>query len=490
MTYYLLHAGQPSARRLLKRVPILKPYVSSSNIGSGDVVIRYGGSPEADPHQGTVFNPQNAIQRTASRGAMARFLRRIGVRVWTKDRGQSEDARLLRQYRIPMFDLTPLTCFRCDGNQVWINQRIQRVQDSFREVPLDDDRVTVRAVRLASRVLHALGLDHGMVSIGMAQQGVLYVLDVTASPVLHGRMLDLYARAVEDFMAREDRVAETGTSAFLLGADVELMLRNPVGKMVLASNYFGRKGRVGCDDRSLQFDGQRLPLMELRPEPDASPLGLMANLRDTMMEATRKIDRAQVEWRAGSMPFKRYCTGGHIHFSSVPFSSRFVKVLDNYLGLPLMMVEDPRTARLRRPRYGFLGDVRHKDYGGFEYRTPGSFIVSPDITVAAFCLAYVVAVHHRELPIVDLYDERLQFAFFNGGHEILKPIVERNFEALSGLTAYERYKNYIDPLFEMIRQGQTWDESVDIRTLWGIPLHGQRKSSVRRVQRRAARARA
>ncbi|WP_051321903.1 putative amidoligase domain-containing protein [Alicyclobacillus contaminans] len=483
MTCYLLHAGQPSAKRLLKRVPSLKPYLSSTHLASGDTVIRWGRHAEADPPEAEALNPQDAMARTLSRASMARFLRRMGIRVWSKDRNGAQDVRLVRQYRIPLFDLTPLACFRSDNAPVWINQRIQQLQDTFREVALDEDKATMRAVRLAARALHTLGLDHGLVSIGMGQKGVLYVLDVTGAPVLLGRLLDLYADAVTSFVRREEQRSGVEPGAFLLGADVELILRNAEGKMVLASRYFTRKGRVGCDDRSIQFDGKRLPLMELRPEPDSTPLGLVANLREAMLEAIEKINRANVEWRAGSMPFRRYWTGGHIHFSSIPFSSRLVKALDNYVGLPLMLVEDARTARLRRQRYGFLGDIRHKDYGGFEYRTPGSFVVHPDITMAALCLAYVVAVHHRELPLVDLYQERLQTAFLTGDKDLLRPIAERNLRALSGLSAYERYKEYIDPLMDMIRRGQTWDESVDVRTVWGLPLTIRRAGSARRPQR-------
>ena len=491
MTYFLLHAGQPSAYRLIRRVGRLREYISASAVRAGDYIIRFGDTPEADPAAGYVLNPQTAVVRTKSRITMSRFLRKVGIRVLSRDKSGMESGRIIRQYRIPVFDLTVATCFRADSGSAWINQRIQRVQDHFREVSVDDDGATTRAARLATRTLHALGLSHGMVSVGMGQKGLLYVLDVSAAPLLTGRMLEVYARAMEEFMDRDERSATQGIGPFLMGADVELMLRNDAGKMVLASRYFTRRGRVGCDARSIQFDGKRLPLMELRPEPDATPAGLFANLRDTMMEATRVINRTQVQWRAGSMPFKRYWTGGHIHFSSVPFSGRLVRALDAYVGLPLMMVEDPLTARERRPKYGFLGDVRHKNYGGFEYRTPASFVVSPEVTMAAFNLAYLTAAHHRELPVFDLSNESTQFAFYNGRRDMLFPVVERIFAALKTVSTYERYREHIDPLFEMIRSGRTWDETVDVRAAWEIPLQRQVRMQARRNHRnQALRARA
>lgn len=487
MTYYLLHAGQPSAKRLLKRVADIQEYRSAEPIRTDDVVIRWGQNSLPDPLNGTVLNPQSSLLRAKSRTAMASFLRKMGVRVLAVGSNSGNNPNFVRHYRFPIFDLRALACFRSDSGPAWLNERIQRVQDHFREVALDDDKVTTRAMYTAIRALHALGLDHGLVSISMAPKGVLYVVDITPNPLLKGRLLDLYAAAIENHQSQQAKNASG--NPFLLGTDVELMLRNQAGKMVLASNYFTRKGKIGCDDRSVQFDGKRLPLLELRPDPNSNPLNIVAQLRELMVQVSETINREQVEWRAGSMPFRPYSIGGHIHFSGVPFSSRFVRVLDNYLGLPLMLVEDQSTAVERRQRYGFYGDVRHKDYGGFEYRTPASFIVSPEVTAAALCLAYVVGMHHRELPIVDLYDRRLQAAFFNGDREVLSPIAEQNLSFVTRLPAYQRYREYIDPLITMIQSRQTWNEKVDIRRAWDIPLK-KPKAAVRPQQRRRRAARA
>ena len=65
--------------------------------------------------------------------------------------------------------------------------------------------------------------------------------------------------------------------------------------------------------------------------------------------------------------------------SRIWLTSRLLRVLDNYLALPFILIEDQNT-KLRRPRYGFLGDFRRKTHGGFEYRTLPSWIVSPRIT--------------------------------------------------------------------------------------------------------------
>lgn len=399
---------------------------------------------------------------------MARFLRRVGVRFALLSADQGVDnPRFTRHYRVPLFDLRPLACFRADPDPVWRNERIQQVQNSFREVSYADEKVTMRVIHLAMRTLHALGLDFGLVSIGMTQRGVLHVLDVSAAPVLHGRLADLFDNAINEYLD-DAATAPSPHGQVVLGTDVEVMLRNAAGKMVLASNYFSRKGRVGCDDRSVQFDGKRLPLMELRPDPDANPLQLVNNLRDTMQEAARTINRAQVEWRAGSMPFRPYCVGGHIHFSNVKFSRKLVCALDQYLGIPVMLVEDAATAQFRRPRYGFLGDVRLKDHGGFEYRTPASFVVDADITSALFCLAYVIATHYRELPTSDIFSPSMQYDFYQGKKEHLYALADRNFTHISRVLTYERYRDYIDPFVRMVMDRRTWNEAVDVRKVWGI----------------------
>ncbi|MCL6632974.1 MAG: hypothetical protein K6T63_10105 [Alicyclobacillus herbarius] len=483
MACYLLHAGQPSAKRLLRRVSALQAYSSASAVGTKDVVLRWGPTRESDPPQGRILNSARAVARTRSRVAMGRFLRRVGIRA-ARDRTRGEEEeRFQRQFRIPVFHLTPLACFRSDAGSAWINERIQRIQENFVEVPPDEDRLTRRAVRLAMRAVHALGLDFGLVSIGQTGKGLLSVLDITPNPVLTGRMLELFEKAVTDYIAEETRAPEV-YSGVLLGTDMELMLRNSAGKMVLASKYFGRRGPIGCDDRSIHMDGRRLPLLELRPEPDTNPLVVVNRLRDLMTEAALTINRRGVQWRAGSMPFRPFCTGGHIHFSNVPLTGHFVRVLDNYLGLPLMLVENPETAVLRRPRYGFLGDVRHKSWG-FEYRTPSSFLVDRDVATAAMCLACVLAAHHRDLPVVDLYDIHLQTAFYRADQAALRQIALRNLGNLGGLAVFERFRDYIMPLVEMIEQGRTWDETVDVRVVWDIPLakvETGRRKTVRRSQ--------
>ncbi|MCL6443751.1 MAG: hypothetical protein K6T83_09900, partial [Alicyclobacillus sp.] len=213
MAYFILHSGQPSAKRLLRQVSRLHQYHSSNEISHSDVLIRWGPSEESDPAEGYVINSQTAVARTVSRTGLGRFLRRVGVRFTqkeAKDPVTGSPIRFLRHYRVPVFDMMPLACFRSDANDVWLDKRLQRVQDSFREVSFSDEKVTTRVLNLATRTLHALGLDCGLVSIGMAPRGILHVLDVVPNPVLEGRMLDLFTNAINDFIDREEWIEQNG----------------------------------------------------------------------------------------------------------------------------------------------------------------------------------------------------------------------------------------------------------------------------------------
>lgn len=488
MGYVLLHSGQVSAKRLLRRVKECIGVESVNPVASQDVMIRWGSLAGDDSVAAWTLNSRQAIENSIGRTRMLRILKQNGVyspaissnhekrpdvvREVTLDSGKR--VRVVRYYRIPIFDLHPLGVFRADSKSLWLDGHVSHVQDKFREVPFDEDVYAERAVRLALRSLHALGLDFGMVSIGITSADRTICLDVTATPRLQGRILDLFEDALEAFITR-DRAEERefhlhgrNPHPFLIGTDLEFMLRSPRGKMVLASKYLPRKGIVGCDDRSLNLDGERFPLAEIRPNPARSPGELMTNIRRTLEEAAGLIKAKHVQWVAGSMPFPRFPIGGHVHFSDLSFSSRLVKALDHYVGFPIMMIEASQTAAKRRPKYGFLGDVRFKDHGGFEYRTPGSWLVSPEIAEAVVFLSYLVVMHHRSLD-ADLFSKpSMQRQFYSGNKAELLPYFERNWRQIEATSTYAQCKNSLMIIPSMVRQGIDWDESSDFRQTWNL----------------------
>ncbi|MBX6394434.1 MAG: hypothetical protein IRY98_01740 [Alicyclobacillaceae bacterium] len=473
MPAIVLHTGQASAKRLERRLSL---ELSERDISPEPTVyIRWGSQGGSDP-QGIVLNRQQAIRQTADRERVWALLSRYGIR--TPPPASESDGRrlaLVRQYRIPVFDHAALSCFRSNDRNIWLNKRLSRLREDYAELSEETDQETIRACRLAVRTTHALGLDFALVSLGITSKGRLYVLDVSPTPVLHGRLLDLFSHACIRYV-HHLREGE-GTSRLILGADLEFMLRGQSGKIVLASRYFPRKGEVGCDDRTLHGDAGKLPLAEVRPTASASPIRLVQHIREALIEAARLCPSRKVKWLAGSMPFRGFPIGGHIHFSGISPGSRLVRALDTYIGLPVALMEDPQTARIRRRKYGFLGDVRRKSHGGFEYRTPGSWLVSPEIATAVLCLAHIVAQHYRDLEDWPFDDPGIQSAFYASDRKVLKPVFTSIWKSLSQVSLYEEYEDYLSIIPWMIERDLTWDESVDIRETWDVPAVRKRAKS-------------
>jgi hypothetical protein len=488
MGYQLLHSGQPSAKRLLKRVVECTGVENLDPVASQDVVIRWGCVAGDDSRASYTLNPREAILNSTNRLRMLRVLKLNGIYSPAIGAGQESQSdlagevmldsakkvKMVRHYRVPIFDMQPLALFRADAKDVWLDYRVKQSKERFLEVDFDEDKYATRAVRLALRSLHALGLDFGLVTIGITTRDRTICINVNPTPILHGRMLDLYADALNAYITRD--MAETREwqqegkigQPFMIGTDLEFMLRSAQGKMVLASKYLPRKGNVGCDDRSLNHDGTRFPLAELRPEPADYPEELMANIRKTMGQAMHLIKSKNLQWLAGSMPFPRFPLGGHIHFSDLPFSSRLIKAFDNYVGFPIMMIEASQTAMKRRPKYGFLGDVRFKAHGGFEYRTPGSWIVSPEVANAVIALSYVVATHYRDLNTELFSSSEKQRLFYNADKPELMHDFQRIWRQIENTSSYRRYQQALRVIPDMVRQGIAWNEAVDIRRTWGI----------------------
>ena len=499
MGYLLLHSGQPSAKRLLRRVTECTGSEKPDPVASQDVVIRWGNTAGDDETASYTLNPRRAIENAANRKRMLRVLKMNGVYTpalsheWSSDLARDvmldsqKRVKIVRHYRVPVFDLQPLALFRSDSKDVWLDQGISHTRERFREVEFDEDVYATRAARLALRSLRALGLDFGLVNIGITARDRTICLNVNPAPVLHGRMLQLFEDALQAFLTRdqweEEEWEEEGRNQhpFLMGTDLEFMLRSARGKMLLASRYLPRRGRVGCDDLSINQDGERFPLAELRPDPAETPEELVANIRETMSEALEKIPSPNVQWLAGSMPFPRYSLGGHIHFSDLPFSARVVRALDTYLGFPVLMIEASSTATKRRPKYGFLGDIRFKSHGGFEYRTPASWLVSPEIAHAVLALAYVVATHYRDLNIDLFSSPTKQRQFYQADKQALHADFQEIWEQIEATSTYRRYRGALRIIPEMVAQGIDWDESVDIRRTWGIEIDKASESAAKPV---------
>lgn len=352
-----------------------------------------------------------------------------------------------------------------------IGEREQRLtEDSSREnVPWatpERGRRLRRAVEgMAIRALYALGLDSGEVLlIAMGERRYVVERVTPLEPAPGTPLPEPYASAALA-LSRSLAEEQPGRPGLLMGMDPEfLLLRVDTGRVVPASRYLPLTGVAGCDAGPPGTRGA-FPVAELRPEPRGEPRALLAQLMSAAATADRLLPAGQLAWRAGGMPLPGWALGGHLHFSGVTLTAPLLRALDNYLALPVMLLEDARSVS-RRPRYGVLGDFRYQPHGGFEYRTLPSFLVSPVIAKGVVHLAYLIVSHYEDLMLAPLDREELHAAYYRGDRTPLRAAFQPLAAQLRTLGGYERAARYIEPLFRYIAAGRTWDEARDIRALW------------------------
>lgn len=325
-----------------------------------------------------------------------------------------------------------------------------------------------RMKRMAVRAAYATGLDFAEVTLRQSRRDGQYTVElVDPRPVLDEMDVALYEQAVNEMQAEQQQY-QAAKNGIMLGMDPEFILMNPEGKIVPANRFFSKRGRAGYDNVTVRGRSDVHPLVELRPVPSEHPAELIRNLRRAMWHAADVIDDVSLAWIAGGMPVPGLPLGGHIHLSGVPLNNAIVRALDNYLALPLLMLEH-ESGKIRRKKYGKLGDVRVKAYGGFEYRTLPSMLVSPRITKGAVALAKLIAVNYEQLNSRPLDRLDLLRAYYEGDKEKLIMTVKTIWLELTRLSDYGLYASYLDPLGEWIVRCRSWNEALDFRRAWRIP---------------------
>jgi len=371
-----------------------------------------------------------------------------------------EDDQIVKIYNVLIFERSVL----------FIKQSVLG-KASNRPKYLEEDQCK-KIADAAKRVIYLLGLDYGMVKIGLTGSKKIRVLAVEDSPLLSEyEQNSLFAELYRVI----DTVSKIGIKEVKLGADPEFMLSNARnGQMIPASHFFPRDGIVGCDSIRMPNRQQR-PIAELRPKPDYSPLQLLSNLNQAMQAANKLVPYRNVKWLAGSRPFSGYSIGGHIHFSNIDLNNHILRALDTYIGLPLFLIENQATAVKRRNKYGFLADYRAKEYGGFEYRTPGSWLVSPKIAAATLCLAKIVASNYLTLTRNCFVSTEAQRAFYDGDQAYLKILFNDVWADIQKLAMYKAYREELQIIFDMIKNNIKWEEKEDIRKTWSMSAVTRKK---------------
>lgn len=437
-------------------------------------------SPAADKHAlyQLVLNQKADYVLSHSLDELEQRLHAAGLnaRLTPLNPSSSDSPAYLRRFVIRVFHLRAIDIVPCG----WAERALSQTRETAEPSPYNPctdnysrHRLQLQALisplhrkleRTAVRALYALGLDFGEIRLSAGSTGIVIE---AISPVPELEDESTARRFAEVVVEEYKRLKHSSQGAIMLGMDPEFLLYNrSEGKVVPASRYLERAGLAGCDairrgDRTL------FPIAELRPAPAGDPSGAVRNLMGALQWASRNINDASIEWLAGGMPVAGIPLGGHLHFSGLPLTVDLIRSLDNYLALPTSLLEDARAAA-RRPKYGYLGDYRLQNHGGFEYRTLPSFLVSPGVTKGVVALAAMIARNYERLPSRPLSLTNSHHAYYNGDKSMLRSAYEPLTEELCKLPDYSAYENYIGPLLDAVRSGRLWDEDRDIRTVWKI----------------------
>ncbi len=420
-----------------------------------------------------VLNDEGQVKRALDPKIRKEILELHGVPV-------SVQGSVLRQYVVCVFQTRVLVMYRSAGQPAWIATSKKKQRLSFKRVSLQEQGKEVRKIQTtAIRALYALGLDYGVVKCGVGAGQKIAVLQVVPGPRLNTEMENGLVRAILQY-AKKMKEPKVPQDQIILGADPEFVMESPKGHLLIASNYFPTRGRIGCDAIWLGQNHANKPLVEIRPEPTPDPRTIVVRIYQGLLSAAKKMQNTPAKWLAGNMPYNGFPLGGHIHFSGIRPDFKMLRALDNYLSLLLVVVEDER-GKGRRPKYGFLGDFRYQKHGGFEYRTPPSWLVSPTLTKGVFVTAKLIVANYRLLRHNPLAGFPMQQAYYRGDKEKVISIVPTLWEDLKRLDDYQNYKKYLDEFYRYITSGITWDETKDFRKNWRIPPFHKRNEEVKGV---------
>ena len=454
MTVKFIYASGETATRLSKMLLEYNRRTEISEQTIGSTSHKLFTIPHKPTQKIIEINEPNALRLALSPAAKQVFQ-------WHRLDAPSSAQNIIREYKVIIMNLVPLRVWRKSSGDT--SSDVDDSNSRWILIKAEDDDKEIKRITAAARIaVQALGLDFALAHVGFTKLRKAVIFEVDPSPALTPKTI----KTLVNFLtAPPYRVAKEEVK---LGADPEFILINrDTGKMVPASRFLPRQGKVGCDSIRIPNRQQR-PIGELRPEPSASPLILAENIRKTLLQGVRLLPYSNIQWVAGSQPTNNYPIGGHIHFN-VDCSSKLLRALDNYLASPVFLMENSTTSSMRRTKYGLLSDFRLKEYG-FEYRTISSWLVSPEISKGVLCLAKLIVDNYMELSANYFTRIDVQRAFYSGDKSYLRNLYPEIWQTITALPDAKKYASHLEPINELCRNAKEWDESKDIRETWGIPI--------------------
>ncbi len=178
-----------------------------------------------------------------------------------------------------------------------------------------------------------------------------------------------------------------------IGCDPELVCRLN-GKFTDVSKYFRPRSSMGLDGNE--------SIAEIRPGLSESPIDLTAKIKSVLEYGNEK--HPELEFYSGHY-VDGYPIGGHIHISVAP-TDELIDSLDTVLYSFSECIDD-KEQREKRKTSGYGSRKSHsKKYYGLEYRTPGSWLLSPSIALVTLTLA--------KLTTIGVLEDRLDFVKLKG----------------------------------------------------------------------------
>jgi hypothetical protein len=201
----------------------------------------------------------------------------------------------------------------------------------------------------------------------------------------------------------------------IIGADPEFLLMNGDGTIKYAAevNGFDHFDTLGSDG----------PWAEIRPEPAVDISDFIHNIRNILNNHKNVELIEKYQWLGGCYYYglqegrneRSWPLGGHIHigtparlarsidslgkFYEIAVYSCLDKILDEYVSVPAIKIDNKKMSNLRREEFGEFGDIR-TDHGRLEYRSlSGEWLTHPKMAEAV--VGTVKAIAHEFFKILD-----------------------------------------------------------------------------------------